>query len=51
MSTVPVPPPPTPRRRRMVRAIAIMAILGPGVTPAVMWFFILASDTITSVSS
>lgn len=34
MSTVPVPPPPAPRRRRMVRAIAIMAILGPGVIAA-----------------
>ena len=30
MSAVPVPPPPAPRRRRMVRPLAIFAVLGPG---------------------
>ncbi len=34
MSSVPVPPPPAPRRRRMVRPLAIFAVLGPGVIAA-----------------
>jgi Mn2+/Fe2+ NRAMP family transporter len=34
MSAVPVPPPPAPRRRRMVRPLAIFAVLGPGVIAA-----------------
>jgi len=34
MSAVPVPPPPAPRKRRMVRPLAIFAVLGPGVIAA-----------------
>lgn len=34
MSAVPVPPTPAPRRRRMVRPLAIFAVLGPGVIAA-----------------
>jgi NRAMP (natural resistance-associated macrophage protein)-like metal ion transporter len=34
MSAVPVPPPPAPRRRRIVRPLAIFAVLGPGVIAA-----------------
>jgi Mn2+/Fe2+ NRAMP family transporter len=34
MSSVPVPPPPAPRRRRIVRPLAIFAVLGPGVIAA-----------------
>ncbi|MGZ4737224.1 MAG: divalent metal cation transporter, partial [Acidimicrobiia bacterium] len=34
MSAVPVPPPPAPRRRRMVRPLAIFAVLGPGIIAA-----------------
>jgi len=34
MSAVPVPPPPAPRRGRIVRPLAIFAVLGPGVIAA-----------------
>lgn len=34
MRAVPVPPPPAPRRRRMVRTLAIFAVLGPGIIAA-----------------
>jgi Mn2+/Fe2+ NRAMP family transporter len=32
--SVPVTPPPTPRRRRLVRPLAILAVLGPGLIAA-----------------
>src|SRR5690349_15451660 len=34
MRAVPVAPPPVPRRRRMVRPLAIFALLGPGLVAA-----------------
>jgi Mn2+/Fe2+ NRAMP family transporter len=34
MRAVPVSPPPVPRRRRMVRPLAILAVLGPGMIAA-----------------
>lgn len=34
MRAVPISPPPAPRRRRMVRPLAILAVLGPGMIAA-----------------